>query len=84
MLVATEAIGTLPFFAVGDGRAGVHPMLRLTPPRVLRGYQPEHLLGGHGLGVHGPEAASALETALAHSRSDVPRLLARLPSLLRS
>jgi hypothetical protein len=83
VLVATEAIGTLPLFTVAGRPAGVHPLLRLLPPSALRGYQPEHLLVGHGLGVHGPQAASALEDALARSRSDVPRLLARLPSLLR-
>jgi hypothetical protein len=83
VLIATEAIGTLPLFAVGSGPAGVHPILRPTPPRVLRGYQPEHLLTGHGRGVHGPQAAAALEDALAHARSDIPRLLARIPSVLR-
>jgi hypothetical protein len=83
VLVATEAIGTLPLFTVADRPAGMHPLLRLLPPGALRGYQPEHLLVGHGLGVHGPQAASALEGALARSRSDVPQLLWRLPSLLR-
>jgi hypothetical protein len=83
VLVVTEAIGTLPLFTAGDKPAGVHPILRLLPPRVLRGYRPEHLLVGHGLGLHGAQAATAVEDALARSRSDVPRLLARLPSLLR-
>ena len=31
-LIVAEAIGTAPVFALGR-RAGVHPMLRLTPPR---------------------------------------------------
>jgi hypothetical protein len=82
-LVVAEAIGTLPLFAAGRGSAGVHPLLRLFPPGVLRGYQPAHLLVGHGAGVHGPQAANALDDALNRSRSDVPRLLAHLPSLLR-
>ena len=82
-LVATEALGTLPLFTAGEGSVGVHPLLRLLPPRVLRGYQPEHRLVGHGPGVHGPQAAAALDDALERSRADIPRLLARLPSLVR-
>jgi hypothetical protein len=82
-LAVAEAIGTLPLFAVGPGPAGVHPVLRPLPPRALRGYEPEHLLVGHGAGVHGSEAAAALEEALARSRSDLPRMLARLPALIR-
>ena len=48
----------------GDDRVGVHPLLKLTPPRRLRAYEPEHLLVGHGEGVHGPEATIALQQAL--------------------
>ena len=29
-------------------------MLRLIPPRKLAAYEPEHLLTGHGTGMHGP------------------------------
>jgi hypothetical protein len=81
-LVATESLGTLPLFAV-SGSVGVHPILRLTPPRVLGHYEPEHLLVGHGPGVHGPQTATAVHDALERSRADIPRLLAHLPSLLR-
>jgi hypothetical protein len=83
-LVATEAVGTLPLFTLGEGSVGVHPILRPLPPRALNGYDPEHLLVGHGPGVHGPQAATALRHALDRSRADIPRLLARLPSLIRS
>lgn len=82
-LVVPEAIGTTPAFAVGTGAAGVHPALRLMPPRRLRSYAPEHLFVGHGPTLH-DDAATALVTALDHARSDIPRLLARLPSLIRS
>jgi hypothetical protein len=81
-LVVTEAVGTLPLFAV-SGSVGVHPILRPFPPRGLRPYEPEHLLVGHGPGVHGPQAATALRDALDRSRADIPRLLAHLPSLIR-
>ena len=60
VLVVADALGTNPFFTIGDDRIGVHPLLKLTPPRRLRGYEPQHLLVGHGEGVHGPEAAIAL------------------------
>jgi hypothetical protein len=35
---------------------------------MLRAYAPEHLLVGHGEGVHGPEASAALQQALSRSR----------------
>ena len=53
VLVAADALGTNPFFTIGDDRVGVHPFLKLTPPRRLRAYEPQHLLVGHGEGVHG-------------------------------
>jgi hypothetical protein len=84
-LAVAEAVGTLPLFTAGrELTAGVHPVLRLLPPDALRGYEPDHLLVGHGAGIHGARAAGALDEALARSRSDLPRMLARLPSLLRS
>jgi hypothetical protein len=81
-LVVAEAIGTAPGFALGR-RAGVHPVLRLTPPRSqFSPYRPEMLLVGHGRTLES-DAASALDEALAHSRSDIPRLLIKLPGLMR-
>jgi hypothetical protein len=81
-LIIPEAIGTAPPFALGR-RAGVHPMLRLTPPRAqLSGYEPSMLLVGHGRTIES-DAASALREALDHSRTDIPRLLIELPGLLR-
>jgi hypothetical protein len=83
VLVVAETLGTNPLMAPGSDPAGVHPMLRLRPPRRLAGYEPEHLLVGHGAGVHGTRAAAAPRDALAHARSDLPRMLGRLPGLLR-
>jgi hypothetical protein len=83
-LAVAESVGTLPLFTAGEGPVGVHPLVRLLPPRVLGHYEPEHLLVGHGPGVHGPEAAAGVHDALERSRADIPRLLARLPSLIRS
>jgi len=81
-LVVAEAIGTNQFFTAGGEAVGVHLLLRLTPPRAALGrLAPEHVLVGHGRGVHGPEAADALRQALEHSRRGLPRLVGRVPGL---
>jgi hypothetical protein len=75
-LVVPEAVGTAPYFRAGSEQVGIHPMLRLTPPRRLRDFEPEHLLTGHGTGMHGPGTADALADALAGSRRRLPAALA--------
>jgi hypothetical protein len=81
-LVVAEAVGTAPAFALGR-RVGVHPMLRLIPPRKqLAPFEPERLLVGHGDAIESG-AAPALHEALAHSRHDIPRLAFAVPKLLR-
>lgn len=77
-LLVSEALGTNPFFA-GAAPLGVHPLLRLTPPRALGAFEPEHLLVGHGEGLHGPDTADTLREALRTSRRGLPGLLVRLP-----
>ena len=72
-LVVPEAVGTSDYFLAGDERLGVHPALRLVPPRALRGLDPERILVGHGRGIH-ENAAAALADALGGSRSRTPRL----------
>jgi hypothetical protein len=84
VLVVPEAIGTAEVFtAGGHGAVGMHPILRPRPPAALRGYVPEHLLCGHGPPVHGAAAREGIEWAYAHARSDIPRLLASLPRIVR-
>jgi hypothetical protein len=79
-LVVAEAIGTNPFFAP-TGPAGVHLLLRPTPPRAqLGGFRPEHLLVGHGEGLHGAAATAGLRFALDHARTGLPRALLQLPA----
>ncbi len=81
-LVVAEAVGTAPAFALGR-RAGVHPMLRLVPPRKqLSRFQPERLFVGHGEPIESG-ADAALREALARSRRDLPQLLLSVPKLLR-
>jgi hypothetical protein len=75
VLVCGDALGTVPhYFALGGERLGVHPLLRLTPPRRLGEVEPEHVLCGHGAGVH-DRATEALHEALEHSRRRAPRML---------
>jgi hypothetical protein len=79
VLVAADALGTVDgYFRVEPERLGVHPLLRLTPPRELRRHDPAHVLVGHGEGVH-DGAAEALETALDRPWRRIPRLLIGLP-----
>ncbi len=71
-LVVAEVVGTVLPYTGGQAPVGMHIFLRATPPGRIRGRQPEHLLVGHGSGVHGPEAAPALEEAYERARGDLP------------
>lgn len=82
-LVVPEALGTNAVFTAGTGPVGVHPMLRLLPPRSLRDVVPDHLLVGHGLPVHGPQTPAAIDTALRRARRDLPRALVGAVRALR-
>ena len=72
-LVCADAVGTAPYFRARDEPLGVHPLLRLKPPRVLGRYEPQHVLCGHGAGVHGPGTPAALRDALTTARRRLPR-----------
>lgn len=75
-LVVPEAVGTNDLFTTGDERLGVHPALRLFPPRgKLGSLEPERLLVGHGPGIF-DDATGALRAALRSSRRNAPRLYA--------
>ena len=73
-LVCTEAVGTAPYYSAPSERLGVHPLLRLTPPRPLLAVEPAHVLVGHGEGVH-TEANAALREAVEHARRRTPAWL---------
>jgi hypothetical protein len=82
VLVAADALGTVShYFTLGGEPLGIHPLLRLTPPRQLARLDPEHVLCGHGEGVH-EHATEALRNALAGSRRRLPRLALELPQAL--
>lgn len=77
-----EAVGTVDYYLTGDHRLGVHPALRLKPPRrVLGAFEPERLTVGHGTGIF-DGASDALAAALASSRRTAPRLYAKTLSAL--
>jgi hypothetical protein len=84
LLVCADALGTVPHsFALGPERIGVHPFLRPAPPRQLGRFEPEHVLCGHGEGVH-EDATSAVREALRGARRRLPRLMLELPAAARS
>jgi hypothetical protein len=85
ILVVADALGSLDYFRAPGEPFGVHPVLRPFPPRKsLAGLEPEHILFGHGVGFHGPEAPAALRTALETARRRLPRAwLATARSVVR-
>jgi hypothetical protein len=82
-LVVAEIVGTAFPYTAGLAPVGMHLFLRPRPPRSLQGRRPEHLLVGHGSGVHGPAVADDLETAYRRSRSDLPAVAKALAGQLR-
>ncbi|MFB6270323.1 MAG: hypothetical protein ABEH83_10285 [Halobacterium sp.] len=72
-LVVGDALGTTDYFKTADERLGVHPLLRISPPRRLGGFQPERILVGHGEGVLS-EATTALDDALDGARRRAPKV----------
>jgi hypothetical protein len=75
ILVCADALGSLGYFRARGEPFGVHPFLRLFPPKQLATLEPEHVLCGHGAGFHGPETPQALRDALAKPRRRLPQAL---------
>jgi hypothetical protein len=75
-LVVGDLVGTADYFRAGPERVGVHPMLRLKPPHVLREFSPERILTGHGRGVM-EDGTAALRTALDGARRRAPTVWLR-------
>ncbi|MDQ2984302.1 MAG: hypothetical protein M3R70_10350 [Actinomycetota bacterium] len=84
VLVCADALGTVPHvYALGGEPIGVHPLLRLTPPSRLGRFDAEHVLCGHGTGVH-DDAGPAVREALELSRRRLVRLVLELPRALKA
>jgi hypothetical protein len=74
VLVCADVLGTIRYFRASADRIGVHPLLRLFPPRSLARLEPERILVGHGEGV-AHDAPAALAEALRTSRRRAPGAL---------
>lgn len=70
-LVSADAVGTAPYYRAPAERLGVSPLLRLAPPHRLLAVQPDHVLVGHGAGIH-EDAASAVKEAVTSARRRTP------------
>jgi hypothetical protein len=80
ILLFADALGTAPYFCARGERLGVHPLLRLFPPRrQLAGLAPASLLCGHGEGVL-DDAEAALREALSSARRRIPGQVANAVS----
>lgn len=73
-LVCADALGTARYYRAPGERLAVSPLLRLTPPRRLLTVEPEHVLVGHGEGVH-DGATAAVRDAVVLARRRAPAWL---------
>lgn len=73
VLVVPESVGTAEYFLTGRERLGVHPALRLIPPKDLGQLSPDRVLVGHGAGIH-DGATRTLRDAIDGSRGRTPSL----------
>lgn len=73
VLAVPEAVGTTEYFLASGERLGVHPALRLKPPRSLARFEPGRILVGHGAGIH-ENATALLRDALSGARGRTPGL----------
>ena len=71
-LVVPEALGTGQRFLTTGERLGVHPGLRMFPPHVLDGYDPQRVLVGHGPPIEGDDVAGLVSHAIDTSRRTFP------------
>lgn len=80
-LVVADALGTTDYHCAPGEPVGVHPLMRLSrPPRMLAGRPVQHLLCGHGHGLHGPDTGAQIDTAIVNARRGIPALARRIAS----
>jgi len=72
-LYVPEAVGSSEYFLTSGEEIGVHPVLRLKPPRALGRFEPERIAVGHGEGVS-EDATERLRRAVRASRRTAPAL----------
>lgn len=71
-LVVPESVGTVSYSTVGGERLGVHPVIRIAPPRTLADRAPERVLVGHGYPIL-DGATPALHEAVRNARRRLPQ-----------
>lgn len=71
-LYTPEVLGTAAYYCAPGERVGVHPVLRLLPPRGIADLEVDRLLVGHGRGVF-DDAGDAIADALGNARRRAPR-----------
>jgi hypothetical protein len=74
-LICADVLGTLPFFRAAGEPIGMHPFLRIAPPRALLSVTPDRVLVGHGAGIH-QDAAPAVREAVMTARRRIPSAFA--------
>jgi hypothetical protein len=84
LICVGEAVGGAPYFRAPGEDIGPHPLLRLVhPPRTLIGVAAEHVVCGHGPGLHAPDAGARMADAIRASRRRTPRWLLGLAGIGR-
>ena len=71
-LVCADLLAAAPGYTAPNERVGVHPLLRVPLPRDVAELPAEHLLLGHGAGVHGPDTQAVVRRAFDVARRNVP------------
>ncbi len=71
-LVCADVLANAPGYRAPGETVGVHPLLRIRPPRVLARFDARNLLMGHGPGVHDGQAQPAIDAALDNAWRQVP------------
>jgi hypothetical protein len=73
ILLTPESLGTAEYYCAPGELVGVHPALRLFPPKQLGELDVERLLVGHGASIE-TGATEQIQSALSGSRSRAPQL----------
>ncbi len=75
LLVVAEVLGTVAYFHARDGdRLGMHPMIRLLPPKAaFAGLDPVAVAVGHGRPLLAADAGATIASVMRTARRDLPR-----------
>jgi hypothetical protein len=76
-LLVSEALGSAPYYRRKNHDVGVHPALRLFPPKRLRQFTPRRVDFGHGRGTDA-DPEGKIRRAIDRSRRSAPGLYAHI------